>query len=444
METGKVVWSDQMYTIHGYAPDEIEPSFGVWAQRVHPQDLGGLLSELDLALSRKREFVHRFRIVHPDGSIHWCSARGRHFYDRPGRAVRMLAVAQDVTEEYRAQMKMRDIEAQQRALLEGVPQLIWRSNAGGDWTWCSPQWTRYTGQSLDHSLGSGWLDAVHPDDRERMRHAWSAADQNGVFDVECRIGKTGSGRFRWFQTRATAIRRAEHGLTEWFGTSTDIEELRQARERQQLLVAELQHRTRNLLGVVRSLTAITCKEAGSLEKFQAQFYDRLEALSRAQGLLSRADGEPITLAALIRVEFEALGTGAVAQQLTLNGPEVGLQSSIVQTFALAIHELTTNALKHGVLHRPGGRVAVTWELLNQSSDEPRLRLNWHESGSEAASSTGQLRPAGYGRELLEHMLPYVLDAKTTYEITAGGVQFTVEMPLRVDPLTGVAKITAAH
>jgi PAS domain S-box-containing protein len=318
IETGKVVWSDQMYTMHGYSPDEIEPSFGAWAQRLHPDDLTGLLAQLDLALTRRQEFVHRFRTVHPDGSVHWCSARGRYFYDKAGRALRMLAVAQDVTEEHRA------------------------------------------------------------------------------------------------------------------------------REQQKLLVAELQHRTRNLLGVIRALAALTCDDAGSLEQFRAQFSDRLDALSRAQGLLSRAAGEPITLASLIRLEFEALGTGPIAQQLSLNGPEIRLQSSIVQAFALVIHELTTNALKHGALLKPEGRVSVTWKLLNRSADEVQLRLEWSESGNGAGSSAAEWGQTGYGRELLEHMLPYVLDARTTYEIAAGGAQFTIELPLCINEVTGVAKITAAQ
>jgi PAS domain S-box-containing protein len=442
LETGKVVWSDQMNTLQGYSADETEISFGAWAQRVHTDDLTELLNALESALERHSEFAHRFRIIHPDKSVHWCAARGRYFYDKPGRAIRMLAVARDITEEHRAETKLRDIEIRQRALIEGVPQLIWRAQSNGSWQWSSPQWTRYTGLSMDESLGEGWLAAVHPADRERARRAWRAASYEGVFDVAYRIGPLGSDRFRWFQTRATPIRNEEHGVIEWLGTSTDIDELRQARERQKLLVAELQHRTRNLIGVVGALATFTTQDSNSIADFLRQFNDRLGALSRAQGLLSRSEQEPISLAVVIRMEFDALGTDRISKQVSIAGPDVRLQSSVVQTFALAIHELATNALKHGAL-LCGGRVSVTWTLQTDASDEPRLRLEWRESGSAAAVYSGKRSQTGYGRELLEHMLPYVLDAETQYEVTAQGAQCTVILPLRVSAETGEAHVGAA-
>ncbi|MBS0418615.1 MAG: PAS domain-containing protein [Proteobacteria bacterium] len=357
-----------------------------------------------------------------------------------------LALSDAITDESarqreQAQLKLRDIEMHQRALIEGLPQLIWRADSRGHWTWSSPQWTRYTGLSLDDSLSEGWLDAVHPDDRPRARTAWGNAVSQGVFDVEYRIGPAATGPYRWFQTRAAPIRNVENGVIEWLGTSTDVDELRQARERQILLVAELQHRTRNLIGVVRSLASMTARDCLELGSFHTQFGERLEALSRAQGLLSRADEEPITLGALLRMELDALGTSAVAGRVTLQGPEVRLKASVVQTFALAIHELATNALKHGALHTSAGRLAVSWTLQGESS-ERTLRLHWQEMGSEPVPA--REAQSGYGRELLEQMLPYVLDAKTTYEITTSGAQCTIELPARLDAATGLPKIGAAQ
>jgi PAS domain S-box-containing protein len=445
LETGRVIWSDRMSTLRGYCDDEIEQSFEAWAQRVHPDDLAGLLHALESALTGRGEFVHRFRLVHADQSLRWCLARGRYFYDKPGRAVRMLAVAQDVTEEYRADMKLRDVELRQRALIEGVPQLIWRADPNGQWLWSSPQWTRYTELSPQESLGDGWLDAVHPGDRERARGAWHAAVREGALDVEYRIGPIGSSQFRWFQTRATPIRNEEHDVIEWLGTSTDVDELRHARERQKLLVSELQHRTRNLIGVVAALTTLTSQDCDSLADFLQQFKERLRALSRAQGLLSRSEQEPISLAVLLKMEFDALGTDRIGEKVTLDGPEVRLQSSVVQTFALAVHELATNALKHGALLAPEGRVAVTWRLQSDAANQPRLRLDWHESGATAvvqpARKGGRM---GSGRELLEQMLPYVLEAETHYEVTAQGVQCSIELPLRVSKATGELKVVAAQ
>jgi PAS domain S-box-containing protein len=317
VETGNVVWSDQMYSMHGYSPDEVEPSFGAWAQRVHPDDLSGLLAALDRALDQRNEFDHTFRLLFPDSSIHWCSARGRHFFDRSHRALRMLAIARDVTDEYRE------------------------------------------------------------------------------------------------------------------------------RERLELLAAELQHRTRNLIGVIRALAVATAQETGDLTAFQAQFEQRLQALSRVQGLLSHFEETPITLEMLIRMELEALGAPRVADQIIVQGPEVRLERAVVQTLALAIHELATNALKYGALREASGRLEVAWSLHSHPPDGNELHLRWFELATEAACEDQRDR-AGYGRELLEKMLPYVLDAKTEYCVLPTGARCIIQLPVCLDQHTGSLTIVRAQ
>jgi PAS domain S-box-containing protein len=340
----------------------------------------------------------------------------------------------------RAEARLRDIERQQRALIEGLPQFIWRASGDGQWSWCAPQWSRYTGLAETESRGHQWMLAVHPEDRAKVRSAWRDAVQRGEFDLEYRIGPLGEHRYRWFQSRATPIRNEEHDIVEWVGTSTDVDELREARERQKLLVAELQHRTRNLIGVVKSIARQTLRENDSLGAFTHQFDDRLGALSRVQGLLSRAEHEPITLEALIGMELEALGSSSVRERVHAYGPTVHLQPSIVQTFALAIHELMTNALKYGSLLTPEGRLYVTWDLRQDAEAQPRLHLEWMESGPPRDEPRG----TGYGRELIEQMLPYVLEARTSYQITPKGVYCTVDAPLSMSHDTGVPRIAAAR
>jgi two-component sensor histidine kinase len=112
----------------------------------------------------------------------------------------------------------------------------------------------------------------------------------------------------------------------------------------------------------------------------------------------------------------------------------------VQTFALALHELATNALKYGALSQPEGRLEVTWSLVPGTGGERRLWVEWCESGVEVAVPEGQ--PAGhaidgtpvplrqgYGRELIERALPYQLRAETNYELTPGGVRCSISVPV---------------
>lgn len=121
-------------------------------------------------------------------------------------------------------------ESQFQLLTETIPQLVWRSLDDGRWDWAGPQWVAYTGQAEVDSLDNGWEDMVHPDDREVTTQAWHVAASIGGMDVEHRLLRS-DGIYRWFQTRATPLHGKEGaGPRQWFGTSTDIDRLRQAEE----------------------------------------------------------------------------------------------------------------------------------------------------------------------------------------------------------------------
>ncbi|CAO4196357.1 GAF domain-containing protein [Methylorubrum extorquens] len=333
----------------------------------------------------------------------------------------------EAAERAQAETELRTSEARQRALVEGIPQLVWRAGDGGAWSWASPQWCRYTGQTEAESRGFGWLDAVHPEDRDRAQNAWSGAAAAEVLAVDYRIRHAPEGRYRWFQSRALPLREGSD-IVEWLGTSTDIDDLRQLQEQQGVMVAELQHRTRNLITVVRSLAEQTMARSDSMPMFRARFYDRLAVLSRVQGLLSRSTIEPITLHALIATELDALGAWEASDRIYLDGPSVRLRKATVQTFALALHELATNARKYGALSGDTGRLSVTWRTYTED-DRMRLALHWSETEIERPREEGAAQRRGYGRELIEKALPYALDARTRYELSETALHCSIDLPL---------------
>ncbi|KQP00092.1 histidine kinase [Methylobacterium sp. Leaf122] len=333
----------------------------------------------------------------------------------------------EAAERAQAETELRTSEARQRALVEGIPQLVWRAGDGGAWSWASPQWCRYTGQTEAESRGFGWLDAVHPEDRDRAQNAWSGAAAAEVLAVDYRIRHAPEGRYRWFQSRALPLREGSD-IVEWLGTSTDIDDLRQLQEQQGVMVAELQHRTRNLITVVRSLAEQTMARSDSMPMFRARFYDRLAVLSRVQGLLSRSTIEPITLHALIATELDALGAWEASDRIYLDGPSVRLRKATVQTFALALHELATNARKYGALSGDTGRLSVTWRTYTED-DRMRLALHWSETEIERPHEEGAAQRRGYGRELIEKALPYALDARTRYELSETALHCSIDLPL---------------
>jgi PAS domain S-box-containing protein len=352
-----------------------------------------------------------------------------------GRLRGFLKIGQDITERRAAQEQLARSEALFRTLATGIQQLVFLSRPDGSRTWVSPQWIEFTGLSLEESVDFGWLAAIHPEDREQTRHHWAAAQALGDYYIEHRVCRANGGAYRWHQTRARPFDPESRTTSEWVGASTDVHDLRELQEHQAVLVAELQHRTRNLIAVVRSLADRTLADSPFLDQFRG----RLAALARVQGLFSRKEaGQKATFDELIRMELTGLGAidaEGHRPQVTLDGPKgVRLRSAMVQTLALALHELATNAVKYGALARPEGRLVVRWRVEHGADAEAQLQVVWQESGvAVPLGPEGQPLRKGYGRELIERALPYQLGARTTYALTPEGVRCTITLPLSPQP-----------
>lgn len=342
-------------------------------------------------------------------------------------AQRKVAILfRDVRERKEMEQALREAERRQQLLIEGIPQLVWRAIGRGAWTWASPQWTGYTGQSDSDSHGLGWIDMLHPEDRAVARAAWAAAEEQGGFDVEYRVRNVADGGYRWFRTRATPVRDAGGAIIEWLGTSTDIDDLRRLQTRQELLVAELQHRVRNMLSLVRSVFSRTVETATDFDALGDHFRGRLDALARSQVIVTRSADGVVDLEELIRDELLSVGVGD-GPKLSVGGPRVALDSAAAESIGLAIHELTTNAIKYGALKGAEGRVEISWSLNMGERGGRILNLEWLEQGVPMVPLNPTRR--GFGRELIEQALPYRLGAQTGLEFQGGGIRCTVVLPM---------------
>jgi two-component sensor histidine kinase len=191
------------------------------------------------------------------------------------------------------------------------------------------------------------------------------------------------------------------------------------------------------MSVVRATADKTLRRSSNLADFKARFSTRLAALSRVQGLLSRlAEGERIIFDELIRTEVAALdGEGT---RIELQGPSgVALRSSTLQTFALAVHELATNAVKYGALSQAQARLEIRWHLDQADPEQgPWLHVDWRERGVIMPATGQQQQRSGAGRELIERALPYQLGARTTYVMEADGVHCTIALPVSGRTISG--------
>lgn len=210
-------------------------------------------------------------------------------------------------------------------------------------------------------------------------------------------------------------------------TLQSIEKEKRAAVAKEVLINELQHRTRNLLAIVRSISERTRSASSSLDGYAAQFNGRLGALSRVQGLLSRDYDEAIAVGELVQMELEALAP-LDYRRVRVDGPRVALPRQSVQLLSLALHELVTNSLKYGALHGSGGTLLIEWRLVDTAAAGRAVRIDWVENGLDRSGATSSAR-RGFGRALLEDALPKQLGAKTNFELRSGGVNCCLEIPL---------------
>ena len=264
--------------------------------------------------------------VSPNVRWHLRKDGTRVFIEGSNRALRgaggelrgFFKIGQDVTERRRVEDQLREGEERQRALIEAMPQLVWRSAGRGEWTWAGPQWIAYTGLSAEVSLGGGWLDALHPDDRGAARDAWAVAEPNGLFQADYRIRHAASGRYVWFQTRAVPVRDEDGRVLEWVGTSTDIEDQVRAREvlarghqEMEVLVAE---RTGELMAAEENLRQAQKMEAvGQLTGGIAHdFNNMLQGIAGGLDMAQRriAEGRSREVGRYLDASREAVGRAA--------------------------------------------------------------------------------------------------------------------------------------
>jgi two-component sensor histidine kinase/integral membrane sensor domain MASE1 len=195
--------------------------------------------------------------------------------------------------------------------------------------------------------------------------------------------------------------------------------MREITARQSLLLAELSHRVNNILSVIQSIATRTLSDNLSSEQAKEKLVGRLRAIARAHGLLVDSSWQGARLLDIVKVEVEPF-----AGQVDVRGQDVLLTTRAAQSFALLVHELMTNACKHGALSKREGRVSIEWSV-SRETDTRCFRFSWKER-----NGPGVVQPArtGFGMSLLERALDLEPGNKPTIAFDPTGFRFEVEIP----------------
>ena len=286
-------------------PAEIPVSLGEVIERVSDEDRIKTSTALFAAFTQRRDLDIEFRIGAGAGQ-RWIAAVGRVDHDRLNGVLGMVGVVHDVTVRKAAEDTLRQSEEMMRALANSIPQLAWMADASGAIVWFNERWYNYTGTTPDQMIGWGWQSVHDPEVLPQVMQRWNESITTGKpFDMEFPI-RGADGEYRWFLTRVSAVRDRSGKVLSWFGTNTDVDQVKRVQQalREESHVLELLNSTgaalasqRDLRSLLQTVTDAATGVAGA--RFGALFYHGKDA-----------DGDQFTLYTLSGAapdEFERFG-----------------------------------------------------------------------------------------------------------------------------------------
>ena len=228
---------------------------------------------------------------------------------------------------------------------------------------------------------------------------------------------------------ANAVRSALRARRRQREVEVHLVERQRTHERQALLIRELHHRVKNTLATVQGLLGATARSTKDVETFYHSFSDRIVSLGKTHNLLTEDYWQTAPLEHLLRNELGPYND-AGETRIVLDGPEVELAADLAVPTGMAIHELTTNAAKHGALTLPGGRISILWSV-EQGDAKRTLHFDWIESGGPAVAPPQR---KGFGSTLLQRVLAQQCSATVAIDYAATGLHFHMEVPLAEERL----------
>lgn len=273
------------------------------------------------------------------------------------------------------------------------------------------------------AIGRPWVDVwTRPEDREAAAAALGRAHLGRPSRFQARIGVDPS--FRWWDVAVTPIGATPGSPERILTVSRDITELKRAEAQQTLLMQELAHRMKNTIAMVQAVAAQTMRNAVSLDAAGEALAARLMALAKAHDVLLRGSFDRASLIGLVEGAI-SLHDDGMTDRFRVEGPELTLGPRHGLTLALMLHELGTNAAKYGALSVAGGKVVITWTVIDAEGG-PRLRFRWGETGGPPVTPPTR---TGFGTRLIARSLVHGFGGTAQLSYPPDGAVLTFEAPL---------------
>ncbi|MFN4142144.1 PAS domain S-box protein [Aestuariivirga sp.] len=430
-ETGNCVWDERIRELWGASAEEVITDT-VFMNGIHPDDRPAVRQALEKASDPASggEYRAEYRVIHRHtGRRRWLMATGRVFFER-GKATRLLGTVQDISDRRRYEEELRMSEERLQIGLAAAKLGHWSWDAGTDRLDFSDQACAIFGVVKSPRLTWRRLQRLlHPEDAPLAVKAVKASLESGEdYTIEYRVLRP-DGTRAWVAARGRPVYGKNGMPPGMIGVVQDITERKRSEEKIRLLMAEVNHRSKNMLAVVQSIAHQTSAK-GSPRSFAHRFSERLQGLAASHDLLVNNAWQGVELSDLVASQLSHF-RDLVRQRIVFSGPCIELRPAAAQALGMALHELATNAGKYGSLSGENGCVAIDWRISAQGA-ERRFHMSWQESGGPAVEAPAA---SGFGTKLIAHLTEVALQGRVSLAFPPEGVSWTIDAPL--------ARITAS-
>ncbi|WP_185020741.1 PAS domain-containing protein [Histidinibacterium lentulum] len=401
---------EQPHRVSVYA-DLMRPEGAAWLDRVMAQNI-----------EPGENFEDQVQVASGPTAGRWVALRGRAERERPWI---INGVSFDITEQVLAEQRLRESEAHFRLIADANLIGIGFGGASGEVTYINDEMLRMMGRTrAEFEAGEiNWAECIAPEDRQQVAETLAILERDGVVaGFERSFLKPDGERTRF--VGASALTTTGDGMH--VSLALDMTERVRAEERQTMLMAELDHRVKNILAVVQSIARQSLgRGKGVGPEATEMLIGRLNALAQSHALLAESRWEGARLADIVESAVAAY-RGDSGERIVAEGPDLKVTPKAAQTLNLAVHELVTNAAKYGALSRDGGHVTIRWRLAGDRS-ERRLVVTWAEHGGPPIEEPPARK--GFGSKLIEQVLKFELHGEVSLDYAREGLRATIDLPI---------------
>ena len=366
LETKQVSYSDRYIEILGHEKGETLSHQEI-LKHLHPDDLSIRDNAFKVAFDTGM-LHYESRIIWPDGSLHWIEGKGKVFYDEKGKPVKMIGTVRDITEEKNYQQQLVEREEKFRLLADSMPQHIWTADTAGNLNYFNRSVYDYSGLTSEQLTADGWMQIVHPEEREKNIAQWLKSVASGNdFLFEHRFRRY-DGEYRWQLSRAIPQRDAAGSIQMWVGTSTDIQEIKEQEQQKDFFISMASHELKtpitSIKGYVQILQSTYGKSEDNFLKKSLEVIDK-QVLTLTRLISDLLDISKIKSGSLVltKTEFEitAMIQEVVTQVQHINPDylfSISNSAAVVHADRERISQVLINLLTNAVKYSPNSKEII--------------------------------------------------------------------------------------